>query len=72
MSGSLSGEYERRDAEFDRLRVDTLRAPERFADTIASDEETLGYSKAASSYARIPRIGCPSTSASRKSRPPKR
>ena len=26
----------------------------------------------ADSYARIPRIGCPSTSASRKSRPPKR
>ena len=41
------GEYERRDAEFDRFRVDTLRAPERFADAIASDEETLrlGYSK---------------------------
>ena len=41
------GEYERRDAEFDRFRVDTLRAPERFADTIASDEETLrlGYGK---------------------------
>ena len=35
------GEYERRDAEFDRFRVYTLRAPERFADTVASDEETL-------------------------------
>ena len=28
--------------------------------------------RGADAYARIPRIGCPSTSASRKSRPPKR
>ena len=35
------GEYERRDPEFDRFRVDTLRAPARFSDTIASDEETV-------------------------------
>ena len=41
------GEYERRAAELDRFRVDTLRAPERFADTTASDEEALrlGYGK---------------------------
>ena len=35
------GEYERRATELDRFRMDTLRAPERFADTMANDEETL-------------------------------
>lgn len=35
------GEYERRATEFDRFHIDTLQAPEHFADTAANDEETL-------------------------------
>lgn len=43
----MSGEYERRVAEFDRFRTDTLREPESFADTSPTDTETvrLGYAK---------------------------
>ena len=40
-------QYERRVAEFDRFRTDTLREPKRFADTVPTDTETvrLGYAK---------------------------
>ena len=43
----MTREYERRVAEFDRFRTDTLREPERFADTAPTDTETvrLGYAK---------------------------